>query len=74
MPRPSDDFLRDLAEVDGLLERAGSILVSLRDLAEYEGLPTEVLRRLQTKGTVNGITRESIAEIPTMIVGRGGQG
>lgn len=66
MPRPSEDFVRDLNEVDTLLEAAGQILVSLHDLAEYEGLPREVVRRLQTKGTVNRITRESLAEIHAM--------
>jgi hypothetical protein len=69
MPRPSDDFLSDLAEVDGLLDKAGQVLVALRDLAEYEDLHPEAIRRLRTKGTVVGITRESLAEIPTIAAG-----
>jgi len=66
MPRPSDDFLRELGELDQLLKRGQRMMRSLHDLSVYEELHPDVTRRLHNKGSVLGHTSDSLAELPAM--------
>jgi hypothetical protein len=62
----SADFSTELADVDLELGAIHKRVQGLHDLAEYEGLHSEVLRRLKSKANTLELIRSHLAEVPAL--------
>lgn len=63
----SDSFRQQLRGIYTQLGEAQRSLAALKDEAEFDGLPPEIVSTLARKGAVLGYTRQDLKQIPDRV-------